>query len=119
MAEVSERVEHVRRWRESGQTTREYAQGHGLNESSLRYWVTRYRGIREVPRVALARVSRPGGREPEALGVVPIVGAPPVVSPVPPGEGVALELGAVRIVVRRGFDAELLRQVIAALGVGR
>lgn len=122
MTAVSERVEHVRQWRASGETTRAYAQRQGLKESSLRYWATRYRGLRDVPKVPLARVSRPGERAhmvgPQRAPVGSSYVVPLAVSPACNGS-VTLEIGAVRMVVRPGFDAELLRQVVAALGGGR
>jgi hypothetical protein len=40
-------------------------------------------------------------------------------SPVVSASALLVEVGESRIVVRRGFDAELLREVVAALGASR
>jgi hypothetical protein len=63
----------------------------------LKYWDRKLKAARLRP-VALARVVRPG---------TVVVSAP--------ADGVELLVGGVRIVVRRGFDAELVRELVAVL----
>lgn len=97
--------ERVGLWRRSGQTAPAFSHGKGFTASALRYWAGRLEKLAErealAPAVTLARVVRP--------------------SDGPNHDGVALEIGGspVRIIVRRGFDGGLLREVIEALGGAR
>lgn len=108
-------AEYVAQWEASGGSARAFAQGHGIAEASLRWWKSelarRSRNEparrspgptpKREPRVAMARVVRDGEQ--------------------PPAEQVPTEVtvavGTARIVVQRGFDAELLRAVVDALRV--
>ena len=102
--------ERVREWRASGKTAEEFASGFEFEASTLRYWASRLKA--QVPTSesppAIVRVRRTPRR---AASVV--------------GEGdtadssVEVVIGGARVVVRRGFDAELLREVVAALGSAR
>lgn len=87
-------AKHVRRWRESGLHAADYARREGLNASTLRWWSSRLRHERPTlptfVEVAVNEV-KPAGFLEVAIG----------------------ERVCVR--VPRGFDAELLRQVVAAL----
>lgn len=88
----------VQAWRESGVSAAEFARGKGFAASTLRLWSSR---VRPLPRlVELVR-------RPSAAAVV--VSAPELV----------VEVGAVRVRVGRGFDAELLREVVAAVSGAR
>jgi hypothetical protein len=92
----------VEAWRSSEKTAEEFASGQGFEPSTLRYWASRLRAAarkRPTPAVRMARVVRPEGTQ-DAKSVEVIV-------------------GNARIAVMRGFDAELLREVVAALGAGR
>jgi len=86
-------AKHVRRWRESGLHAAEYGQREGLNASTLRWWSSRLRSERAAPAFIEVALNESTS---EAYIEVAI------------GEHV-------RVHVRRGFDAELLRQVVAAL----
>lgn len=92
----------VKAWRESGQTADGFAAGKGFAAGTLRWWaselVRRQRGV-----VPLARVVRVKSREEGEASV----GA------------FAVEVSGARITVERGFDAELLRDVVTALGGAR
>jgi hypothetical protein len=90
-------VERVEEFRRSGKTAPVFAEGRGYSASALKYWDRKLKA-RPTRSVALARVVRPGT----------------VVLPAS-SEGVELLVAGVRIVVRRGFDAELRRQLVAAL----
>jgi len=87
--------------RASGDRMGPFAQRHGLREERVRRWVRRLEG----PRPATAPPAPPPGFAP-----VRLVG--------PRGEAPGLEVAVGGAVVRvpRGFDAALLREVVAVLG---
>jgi len=104
----------VKAWRESGQTAEEFAEDKPFRPSTLRYWASqvkaRDRGAEAAadaawtPEVRVVKVQRPlsgealvGGTAAEAAVVV--------------------EVGTVRVAVRRGFDAALLREVLEVVAV--
>jgi hypothetical protein len=95
-------AERVRRWRSSGQTAPEFAQGQGFESSTLRFWASRLKQRPEsssppaarVPMVRVQRASAPVSHEPMVLAI-----------------------GSVRVEVRPGFDGALLRKVVRALAV--
>jgi hypothetical protein len=89
----SEWAERVRRWRASGKSARAFAETEGFHPSTLQWWSCELR--REQP---LAFVDATSLLTPSA------------------DTGLVLEIGTTRIRVSRGFDAELLREVVAALG---
>lgn len=60
--------------------------------------------------VAGGGIAGRGGRRFLPLGLLPMASG---------GGGVTLWVGPARVDVTAGFDAELLRQVVRALGVGR
>lgn len=100
--------ERVREWRASGKTAEEFASAFEFEASTLRYWASRLKteaagvAVPTIARVVRRRAQRsaslPGLRELSAERAVEVV------------------VGSARILVRPGFDAELLRQVTAALG---
>src|ERR1035437_10150519 len=94
-ASASEWAERVRAWHESGQSSAEFAQSQDYSEKALRWWSGEFkRRSRPKPTVKMARVVRR-----EELGQVEVTVA----------------VAGASIGVRRGFDAELLRQVVQAL----
>ena len=101
-------AERVRSWRASGKTAEEFAAGLDFEASTLRYWASRLKtegtGGAKAPSIVrvVRRRRRPASRVREAEVPMPL--------------SVDVVVGAARIVVRSGFDAELLRQVVAALG---
>jgi hypothetical protein len=87
-------AERVHAWRESGQHAAEFAAGKDFTERTLKWWAGELaRRARPKPGVKMARVVAVA-KEAEAL---------------------AIAAGGATIVLRRGFDAELLRQVVVAL----
>lgn len=106
--------ELVSAWEASGLTADVFASERGVAGATLRWWKMELarRARKEPPRrspkrpspttseVALARVVRAGGE-----GRVPAGGR----------GGVAVVAGGARIVVERGFDGGLLREVVRAL----
>jgi hypothetical protein len=92
----------VREWKQSGQTLRQFVEGKPFKPSTLRWWSTRLRQRREEspkPEVRMmpVRISGHAGIDESAPALL------------------FVEVGGARIGVRHGFDAELLRKVIAAL----
>jgi len=100
--------ERVQAWRASGKTADEYASAFEFQASTLRYWASRLKTESAEKPAVIARVVR---RQSRAL----------VVERGDAGVQAEVEVavGEARIIVRRGFDAELLRQVAAALGGAR
>ena len=76
-----------------------FAQRHGLHEERVRRWVRRADRRRPTP-----------GAAPPGFAPVRLVAPPPVAA------GLEVAVGGAVVRVRPGFDAVLLRQVVAALG---
>ena len=91
----TERVEEFQR---SGRTAAAFVSGRGYTVSALKYWERKLKASPPRP-LSLARVVRPGT----------------VVEPTADG-AIELLIGSARIVVRRGFDPVLVRELVAALG---
>ena len=105
----SELVEELVR---SRQSTRTFAEAHGVSDASLRWWKSKLAGQSKSrpsgsgsgaapPPMTLARVVR-AGEEPGAA--------------MPGADGITVVLGAARVLVEPGFDAGHLRAVLKALG---
>lgn len=89
-------------WRASGLTAAEFAAGRGYSAATLKWWSSRLKAP-QAGEVTLARVV-----------VRDRASAPPPDVETP----ISLELGPVRVVVRRGFDPEALRAVLEVVGAG-
>lgn len=103
-------AERVREWRGSGKSAEEFAAGREFEGSTLRYWASRLKSDAERAPSSpppIARVVRRRSRKPSVEAAL---------APVMVVDQLDVVLGSARIVVRRGFDPELLRQVVAALG---
>lgn len=94
-------------WKTSGKSQRDFAPDERFSLSTFRWWSSRIRTkkarkVAEItPKISMARVIRiPPIRESDAVLVV------------------ELGVGA-RVIVRRGFDGELLRDVVSALAGAR
>ena len=93
--------ERIREWRGSGLTAAQFAEGKGFEASTLRFWAYR---LKE-----------------------PVASAPQVVELVPKsrrrtiavGSELVIELGVARVRVGRGFDRELLLELVEVLGAAR
>lgn len=96
--------ERVRAWRASGQSAEAFCADKDFTAKMLRWWAgefarrTRARRASK-PSVALARVMRPGDEPPEMTDE----------------PSVAVVVGRYQVAVRRGFDEELLRDVVRVL----
>jgi hypothetical protein len=96
-------VERVREWKASGRTAKEFAEGREFKASTLVYWASCLRRVsgdtqprkRAARRVRMVRVVAGGPRAVDAIVVA---------------------VGGARVTVRPGFDPELLKQVVRALG---
>lgn len=95
--ESEQRIE-VAGWRASKRSAGEYARGRGYSASSLVRWAA-----------TDAEDVDGGGHAPGFVKVE-------VVRATPERSEVVVEVGRARVVVSRGFDADLLREVVAALG---
>jgi hypothetical protein len=97
-ATAAEWAKRVGAWRESGQDTAAFVAGRGYSAKLLRWWGSELaRRERRKPGVKLARIVRVA----------------------PSSTSLTVAVGAARIEVRAGFDRELLRDVLDALGGGR
>jgi hypothetical protein len=97
-------AERVKAWKTSGETAPVFCDGKGFTPGGLRYWASQLRkigGRAQAGEVRLARVVQ--GTRPSLTEETPIM----------------IELGAARLGVRRGFDPDALRAVLALLGGGR
>jgi hypothetical protein len=85
---------HIQGWRASGLLAKDYARRERLNVSTLRWWSSRLRHEgTTLPAFVELAVNQPA-----------------------PSDFIEVAIGErVRVHIRRGFDAELLRQVVAAL----
>lgn len=90
-------------WKTSGKSQRDFAADERFSLSTFRWWSSRLRTKKSrkaaeiVSKISMARVIRtPIKRESEAMLIVEIA-------------------GGVRVIVRRGFDDDLLRDVVSAL----
>jgi hypothetical protein len=112
--------ERVREWRGSGKGAQEFAAGRSYKASTLRWWATELR--RRAPEegrqakapvrkaeetIAMARVVTRGPRNPATVAAPAAVG------------GVVVEVSGARIALTRGFDAELLSEVVRVLAGAR
>jgi hypothetical protein len=97
-------TERVSQWRASGQTAREFAAGREFRSSTLEYWASRLRRTSDEDR------PRVGGAVQVQLARV--VRAPSRTS----SPSIHVHVGGAEVVVSAGFDRQLLRDVVEALG---
>ena len=96
----------VQAWRASGKSADAFAEGEGFKASTLRFWASNLKtasssSLADVP---MAQVVRRSGRD-----------LPVALRPARIGE-IAVVIGDARIAVERGFDPQLLREIVLALG---
>lgn len=95
----------IQRWEESGKEAEAFANGKGYSPKTLKWW-----------RAELKRERSDGARaEVRAVALVPAR----VVPAGRDGAPLWIEVGGVRVEVRRGFDAGLLREVVGLLRMAR
>jgi hypothetical protein len=100
-------AEHVRGWRESGETAAEYCERRGLKLGTLRYWT------RQVRLAGTLRKAE-GGRSEVRFAKVEPVGRVGRRAP----EGLELRIGEVVVKVGQGFDEPTLGRLLRVLGQG-
>lgn len=101
----------IQEWQASGKRAEEFVADRPFKASTLRWWATELRrrsgeGVRPRKRratseIRMARVVRRGGAAASQAS------------------GVVVEVSGARIAVGRGFDAELLSEVVRVLGGAR
>lgn len=94
--------ERVALWKTSGKTCAEFTAGQPYTAGTLKWWSYR------LAKLAIARAAPANQKAVVAMAKV-IRGSSPETS-------LTIEVQSARIVVRSGFDACLLRDVVAALG---
>lgn len=119
----------VKRWQESGQSAEVFARCHNCTPEALTWWNAEFENEAALERtgggniefVRVVAQSVDGGeKKPSHSAKQAEVTAlsRPSAEPFDQGSGESLvvELGSVRILVQRGFDQLLLKQVVEALG---
>ena len=114
MTETDEKwLERIRLWKESGQTAEAFAVGQPFKASTLKW------------RAAELRRAAEGGsrygKGHAGNGAIRLARVVPRSRDSTPGQGsgVVVEVAGARISLSRGFDAELLTDVVRALGAVR
>lgn len=101
--------ERVTGWRSSGLTAAKFCAGKGFTEGGLRYWASKLKRAQgEAHREGLA----------EGVRIARVVRTPMAVEVAATATetSIVIEVGGARVAVRRGFDGEVLREVLAVLG---
>ena len=104
-------LERVGQWEESGQTAEEFAIGQPFKASTLKWRAAQLR------RAAEGGVRYGKGRM--GNGSIRLARVVTRARAGAPGGGVVVEVSGARISLSRGFDAELLSEVMRALGAVR
>jgi hypothetical protein len=114
-------AERVREWRGSGKGAQEFAVGRSYKASTLRWWATE---LRRRAAEGFRQGKAPVGKTAGTIAMARVVtrGRPrnpaPVAVPAAAG-GVVVEVSGARIALTRGFDAELLSEVVRVLARAR
>lgn len=99
-------AERVAEWKSSGLTSTEYCEGKPFTAGGLRHWAYRLRKVEPRKPAALAvRIAK----------VVPRAAPRAPVHEPPAQEGLVIEVGAMRVAVRPGFDRATLAAVVDVL----
>ena len=104
-------TDRIRSWKASGLSADAYARGKGFSGQALRYWALRLGLLHDPP--ASPKPRSPKSSPPRASSRSPRFVQ--VVQPKTCSDELLLELGAVRLRVRHGFDPALLRAVVLSL----
>jgi hypothetical protein len=95
----------VSAWRASGWTAAEFCEGRDIKVGSLRYWASR------LGRAEASATPTPEPTPPREVRIARVVRAGTDAGDTP----VVLEVGGVRVALRRGFDREVLRAALDVL----
>jgi hypothetical protein len=103
-------VERIEEWTRSGQSATEFAEGKPFTSGTLTWAASRLRnGARGSTK---RRASRPRAGRQAKIQMAEVVRRSPRAAAV---ESLVLEVGGARVLVKRGFDRTLLRDVMLAL----
>jgi hypothetical protein len=104
-------AERIRQWKESGKTADEFTAGQPYKASTLKWRAA------ELRRSAEGGARYGKGRAPSrTIRMARVVSRRATEQQ---GGGLAVEVAGARILLSRGFDAELLAEVVRALGASR
>jgi hypothetical protein len=104
-------VERIEEWTRSGQSAAEFAEGKPFTSGTLTWAASRLRnGDRGSSR---RRASRPRPERQAKIQIAEVVVRRPARAAV--GQSLVLEVGGAKVMVQRGFDRTLLRDVMLAL----
>jgi hypothetical protein len=107
-------LERIRQWKESGKTAEEFAIGQPFKASTLKWRASELRrGVKGDRR------NDKGPSVDRSVRFAQVVPVPRSRENAPPSSGVVVEISGARIPLSRGFDAELLVEVVRALGASR
>ena len=106
-------VERIRQWKESGKPAEEFAAGQPYKASTLKWRAAELRRSAEGG----ARYGK-GGAPAGAIRMARVVSRGRA-GTAGSESGVVIEVSGARISLSRGFDAELLTEVVRALGAAR
>ena len=107
-------MERIEEWTRSGQSATEFAEGKPFTSGTLTWAASRLRnGARGSSK---RRASRPRAGRQAKIQMAEVVRRPPTAAT---AESLVLEVGGAKILVKRGFDQMLLRDVMRALGGGK
>lgn len=102
--------ERIQQWKESGKKAAEFAAGQPYKASTLVWWATELR--------RRSQAGAPQSKRRQSAGKIRMARVVPVGRPLTklPAQGLILEVSGARISLDRGFDAELLSEVVRVLG---
>lgn len=107
-------VERIEEWTRSGQSAADFAEGKPFTSGTLTWAASRLRnGARSRSK---GPASRPRAARQRKIQMAEVVRRPSRAAAV---ESLVLEMGGARILVQRGFDQLLLRDVMAVLRGGK
>jgi hypothetical protein len=108
----------VEAWRTSGKSAKGFAEGKDYSASGLRYWAWRLRQTRGESAPAVDAKGSTSVSSPKEVRIARVLRAPAPAA-AEAETPIMLEVGGVRVGVRRGFDREALREILDVLGGGQ
>ena len=107
-------VERIEEWTRSGQSAAEFAEGKPFTSGTLTWAASRLR--KGARRSSKRRASRPRAGGQAQIQMVEVVRRPPKATA---AENLVLEVAGARVLVKRGFDQMLLRDIMLVLRGGK
>lgn len=110
--------ERIREWKESGKELHEFAAGQPYKAASLGWWAWQLR--KRAGKIGQGRRGT-GGRKsgPRNSEAIPLARVVPRATQDREASQMEVEVSGTRIVVKRGFDAQLLSEVVRTLREGQ